>query len=115
MQAFRIQKRDGAVPGSSLAQRPHRRIATLSMLSAGVILFGTAQHSVAVPPPKAAGPVVRKDIEIVSLTQLSGYVNGQAVEGRVTASFNTGRGGASTCQFSQLPDRFTPGTFSTHT
>ena len=104
MQEVRTQKRNGT----------YRRVAALSMLSASVFLFGDAQHGVAVSP-SAAGPVVRKDLEILSLTELSGYVNGSPVQGRVRATINTGRGGASTCEFSQLPDRFTPGTFSTHT
>lgn len=104
MQEIRTQKRNGA----------YRRVAALSMLSAGVILFGDAQHGAAVPS-QATGPVVRKDLEIVSLTELTGAVNGRAVKGRVTATIHTGRGGTSTCQFSELPDRFTPGTFSTHT
>lgn len=110
MKAFRTQEHGDAVAGTPVAVRrkPYRHALQLSVLSAGALFFGCAQHG-------AAGPVARKDIEIVSITELSGAVNGSAIEGRVTASINTARGGTSTCQFTQLPERFTPGTFSTHT
>ena len=58
---------------------------------------------------------VRKDMDVVSKTVVTGAVNGSAVEGTVNATFNTGRGGRSTCEFVKLPPKFTPGTLSTHT
>lgn len=87
-----------------------RRTTRLSLLSAGVLLFGCGPKG-GTPPPKE-GP---KDIEVVSLTEISGTVNGAAVEARVTATINTGRGGTTSCQFTKLPDLFTPGTFGTQT
>jgi hypothetical protein len=51
------------------------------------------------------------DIDITAKTTISGIVNGSAMEGKILASFNTGRGGSSSCEFSQLPAGFTPGTF----
>ena len=58
---------------------------------------------------------VRKDVDVVSKTVISGMVNGSAIDGTVNATFNTGRGGRSTCEFVKLPPKFTPGTLSTHT
>lgn len=55
------------------------------------------------------------DIDITSRSTISGIVNGSTVEGKISATFNTSRGGTSTCEFSQLPAGFTPGTFGTHT
>ena len=57
----------------------------------------------------------RKDKDITSRSTITGLVNGSAVEGKISATFNTGRGGSSTCEFSQLPEGFNPGTFGTHT
>jgi hypothetical protein len=85
------------------------------MLSVGVLLFGCVQNDGSVSTSEVSEAMVRSDIEIVSLTEISGAVNGRAVAGRISATINTGRGGRSTCQFSSLPDRFTPGTFGTHT
>lgn len=59
--------------------------------------------------------LVRNNIDVVSRTHITGSVNGSALEGTVSASFNTGRGGQSTCEFPQLPPDFTPGTIGTHT
>ncbi len=56
-----------------------------------------------------------RDIDVTSRSTISGTVNGSTVEGKILATFNTGRGGTSTCDFSQLPMGFTPGTFGTHT
>jgi hypothetical protein len=53
--------------------------------------------------------------DIVARTAISGVVNGQLFKGNVLASFNTDSGGRSTCQFTQLPLEFTPGTFGTFT
>ena len=61
------------------------------------------------------GPDIRADREIVSRSTISGSVNGSVVAGTISAAFNTGRGGRSTCEFAQLPEGFTPGTFGTHT
>ncbi len=54
-------------------------------------------------------------IDITSRSTISGVVNGSKVEGKILAHFNTARGGSSTCNFTQLPEGFNPGTFGTHT
>jgi hypothetical protein len=51
-----------------------------------------------------------QDIEITSRSTISGLVNGAAVEGRILATFNTALGGSSSCEFSQFPAGFNPGT-----
>jgi hypothetical protein len=53
--------------------------------------------------------------EITARTTISGIVNGQTMKGNVLASFNTGRGGRSACEFSQLPQGFTPATLGNQT
>jgi len=53
-------------------------------------------------------------IDIVSRTKIKGEVNGAKISGSIEATLNTGRGGHSTCEFTQLPPMFNPGTFSTH-
>lgn len=58
---------------------------------------------------------VRPDVDVVSGTEITGSVNQSPVEGTISATFNTGRGGTSTCRFPQLPPTFNPGTFGTHT
>ena len=60
-------------------------------------------------------PDMRTDKDIISLSTISGSVNGSIVAGKISATFNTGRGGRSTCEFARLPEGFTPGTFGTHT
>jgi hypothetical protein len=54
------------------------------------------------------------DIDIVARTTISGLVNGSAMQGTVLSLFNTGRGGSSSCAFSQLPAGFTPASIGTH-
>jgi len=54
-------------------------------------------------------------IDVVVRTNISGLVNGEVFKGSVSASINTGRGGRSLCEFSELPRGFNPGTFATHT
>lgn len=54
-------------------------------------------------------------ISITSRSTISGVVNGSQVEGKIMATFNTSRGGSSTCNFTHLPNGFNPGTFGTHT
>ena len=54
-----------------------------------------------------------RHIEIVSNTTVSGTVNASAFEGRITATLNTGGGGRSSCEYTQLPPGFTPGTIGT--
>jgi hypothetical protein len=61
------------------------------------------------------GVQVRPDVDVTSRTTITGSVNQSPVEGTVTATFNTGRGGTSTCRFTVLPQTFNPGTFGTHT
>ena len=51
--------------------------------------------------------------EITARTVISGVVNGQAMKGTVLASLNTDLGGRSSCEFSELPRGFTPGSFGT--
>jgi hypothetical protein len=53
--------------------------------------------------------------DVTARTTISGIVNGHPMKGDVVASFNPGRGGRSSCQFSQLPPRFTPATFGNQT
>jgi hypothetical protein len=116
MEAFCTQERGDAVTRSlpALHRNPNRRTARLSLLSAGVLLFGCGPKAGSPPPSDVTDPGQRKDIEIVSLTEISGAVNGAAVDARVSATINTGRGGTTSCQFERLPDRFTPATFGTH-
>jgi hypothetical protein len=54
------------------------------------------------------------DLELVSRTRVAGTVNGAAVVGAVTSTIQTGRGGRSSCEYSQLPGGFNPGTLNTH-
>jgi hypothetical protein len=53
--------------------------------------------------------------EIMAHTVISGFVNGQPMKGKVTASVDSDRGGRSSCEFTELPTGFTPATFGTHT
>lgn len=55
------------------------------------------------------------DIDVTSNTTYSGTVNGNPIEIDVLATFNTGRGGDSTCKFTKLPPAFNPATLGTHT
>ena len=73
-----------------------------------ILLLGTAACA-------RDGLQVRPDADVVSRTRITGSVNQSPVEGTISATFNTGRGGTSTCRFAQLPPRFNPGTFGTHT
>ena len=70
-----------------------------------VALYGCQQQ------PTPGNP----DIEITSRSVISGLVNEEVVRGTILATFNTGIGGTSTCQFDELPQGFTPATFGTHT
>jgi hypothetical protein len=60
-------------------------------------------------------PAERPNVDIESRTSITGEVNGSVIAGSVLATFNTGRGGKSTCEFSRLPEKFTPATVGTHT
>jgi hypothetical protein len=63
----------------------------------------------------AAKDVVRLgDRDIVSRTRVKGTVNGAAVAGTITSTISTGRGGTSSCEYTQLPGGFNPGTLNTH-
>ncbi len=55
-----------------------------------------------------------KDVDITSKTTYSGSVNGSPVEINVTANFNTGRGGSSTCKSTKLPSGFNLAFLGTH-
>ncbi|HSB63972.1 MAG TPA: hypothetical protein VLJ18_07395 [Thermoanaerobaculia bacterium] len=55
-----------------------------------------------------------RGIEILSRTVITGSVNASPFEGQVSATFNTRRGGSSSCEFSKLPTGFTPATVNTH-
>lgn len=57
----------------------------------------------------------QRNVEIVARTEVTGAINGAALRGHIVATVNTGRGGRSTCEFSQLPNRFTAATLGTHT
>jgi hypothetical protein len=59
-------------------------------------------------------PFAAKSIDISLRGRIAGSVNGSVVEGEVTASLNTGRGGRSACQFTRLPPNFTATTFGTY-
>lgn len=56
-----------------------------------------------------------RDIDVTSKTTYSGIVNGSPMEVDVVATFNTGRGGISTCKFTKLPSGFNPASLGTHT
>lgn len=58
---------------------------------------------------------LNRDIDVTAKTTLSGIVNGNPMEVDVLATFNTGRGGSSTCKFTKLPTGFNPATLGTHT
>ncbi len=55
-----------------------------------------------------------RNVDILSRTVITGSVNGSPFEGRVSATFNTRRGGSSSCEFAKLPAGFTPSTINTH-
>ena len=117
MEALCTRERGDTVTGSlpALHRNLTRRTARLSLLSAGVLLLGCGPKAGSPTPPDVTDPGKRDDIEITSLTEIVGTVNGAAVEARVTATIATGRGGTTSCEFAKLPDRFTPGTFGTQT
>jgi hypothetical protein len=51
------------------------------------------------------------DLNVTARTNISGVVNGHPTKGSVMASFNTGRGGRSACEFTHMPPGLTPATF----
>ena len=53
--------------------------------------------------------------EVTANTTISGFVNGQRMNGKVLAVVDSDRGGRSSCEFSDLPKGFNPATFGTHT
>jgi hypothetical protein len=55
-----------------------------------------------------------RSLDILSRTVITGSVNASPFEGRVSATFNTRRGGSSSCEFDKLPTGFTPATMNTH-
>lgn len=89
----------------------HRHISSFTerslFLVLGIVLFLSL---VACPPRRDV-----KDIDVTAKTTYSGVVNGKALEVDVVATFNTGRGGSSTCRFKQLPEFFNPATLGTQT
>jgi hypothetical protein len=56
----------------------------------------------------------KKEIDVTSKTSYSGIVNDDQLEIDVVATFNTARGGTSTCNFTKLPQTFNPATLGTH-
>ncbi len=56
-----------------------------------------------------------QDIDVTAKTTISGTVNGSPLAVDVLATFNTGRGGSSTCTFTKLPTGFNPASLGTHT
>lgn len=57
----------------------------------------------------------QQNIDVTAKTTVSGNVNGNPIEVEILATFNTGRGGSSTCTFTKLPPDFNPATLGTHT
>ena len=55
-----------------------------------------------------------RDVDVSAKTTISGIVNGSPMEVDVLATFNTGRGGSSTCTFTKLPAGFNPASLGTH-
>lgn len=55
-----------------------------------------------------------RDIDVTSKTTYSGTINGSPWESEVVATFNTGRGGTSTCKFTKIPSGFNPASLGTH-
>jgi hypothetical protein len=56
-----------------------------------------------------------RDIDVTAKTTVSGIVNGSPIEVDVLATFNTGRGGTSSCTFAKLPAGLNPAALGTHT
>ncbi len=84
----------------------NQRISTkhLFLFTVGIILFVSL-----------AACTRERDIDVTAKTTISGMVNGSPIEVDVLATFNTGRGGSSTCNFTKLPDGFNPASLGTHT
>lgn len=55
----------------------------------------------------------QQDIDVTAKTTYSGVVNGSPFAAQVSATFNTGRGGTSSCTFAQLPPSFNPASLGT--
>jgi hypothetical protein len=82
-----------------------RLVVVVALLSGGLnALPGACQFNPCSPS--------KKSVDIVSRSVIRGSVNGSPLEAEVLATFNTRRGGNSTCVFSALPTGFTPGTLS---
>jgi hypothetical protein len=62
-----------------------------------------------------AGTVGNADLDVAARSAISGTVNGSPFSGTVSATLNTGMGGSSSCEFTQLPMGFSPATFGTFT
>jgi len=90
------------------------RLLPLAVGAALLAVIAACAEEPYLEPPQPEPPPAR-DLDIVSKSSITGMVNGEAVEGSISASFNTGRGGSSTCTFSMLPQGFSPATFGTHT
>ncbi len=88
--------RESVQAGKSTSNRP---LILLSLLAAGALLAACS----------------RRQVDIVSRTTITGSVNGSPLEGRVSATISSSRGGRSTCEFPHLPPGFTPGTFGPQT
>jgi hypothetical protein len=56
-----------------------------------------------------------RDVNVTAKTSVSGNVNGGPIEVDVVATFDTGRGGSSTCKFTKLPTGFNPASLGSHT
>ena len=80
----------------------------LSFLVMGVILFASLAAC-------RQERVQERDIDVTAKTTISGTVNGSPMEVEVMATFNTGRGGSSTCKFAKLPAGLNPASLGTHT
>lgn len=81
-----------------------QRNISLLFLGMGIILFTSLAACRREP-----------DIDVTAKTVISGIVNGSPLKVDVVATFNTGRGGSSTCKFTKLPTGFNPASLGTHT
>lgn len=88
--------------GNHPSSRNGQRVAVVAPLMACLVVgFVACRTSYRTP-----------SIDIVSTSAVDGIVNGLPLKATVSATFNTIRGGHSSCTFTQLPTGFTPGTLA---
>lgn len=78
------------------------------------LVFGLSLTGAAFLAACTANRDRHRGVDILSRTVITGSVNGSPFEGRVSATFNTRRGGSSSCEFDRLPAGFTPATINSH-